>query len=156
MSLNIVLHEPEIPQNTGNIARTCVLTGARLHIIKPTGFSLDNRYVRRAGLDYWHLLDLAVYENFEEFLNLNNPQHVYCATTKGDVAYSDYQYPQPAFLLFGKETSGLPGCILNRFSDYLVKVPMIQNEKTRSLNLSNTVAVIAYEVLRQWGFPEMR
>ncbi len=156
MALNIVLHEPEIPQNTGSIARTCVLSGARLHIIKPMGFSLESRQVKRAGLDYWHLLDLTVYESFAEFLTVHEPTNLYCATTKGDALYSDYVYTDPTFLLFGKETAGLPKDILNRFSDHLTKVPMIRHQDARSLNLSNAVAVMAYEVLRQWNFSGMR
>lgn len=156
MVLNIVLHEPEIPQNTGNIARTCVLTGARLHIIKPMGFSLDSRQVKRAGLDYWHLLNLSIYGNFEEFFTIHQSNNIYCATTKADAIYSDYIYPDPTYLLFGKETAGLPKDILDRFSDHLAKVPMISHQDARSLNLSNAVAVMAYEVLRQWNFQAMR
>lgn len=155
MALNIVLHEPEIPQNTGNIARTCVLTGASLHIIKPMGFSLDSRQVKRAGLDYWHLLDLHEYESFEEFLTVHPSSNIYCATTKAKSLYSDYVYPKPTYLLFGKETAGLPDDILNRFLNYLTKVPMISHRDARSLNLSNAVALMSYEVLRQWGFPKM-
>ncbi|SFH52729.1 tRNA (cytidine/uridine-2'-O-)-methyltransferase [Tindallia magadiensis] len=152
MSLNIILHEPEIPQNTGNIARTCVITGASLHIIKPTGFSLDSRYVKRAGLDYWDLLDLTIYNDFEDFLKRTEAKKIYCASTKAKEIYSDHQYSDPTFIMFGKETAGLPQNILDQYASSLIRVPMIKNDSARSLNLSNTVAIVAYEVMRQWNF----
>ncbi|SDY24153.1 tRNA (cytidine(34)-2'-O)-methyltransferase [Tindallia californiensis] len=152
MSLNIILHEPEIPQNTGNIARTCVIIGASLHIIKPTGFSLDDRYVKRAGLDYWDLLDLTIYNDFEDFLKRTKVKKIYCASTKAKEIYSDQQYSDPSFIMFGKETAGLPPNILEQYGSSLIRVPMIKHDSARSLNLSNAVAIVAYEVMRQWDF----
>lgn len=156
MSLNIVLHEPEIPQNTGNIARTCVVTNSTLHIIKPTGFSMDEKHLKRAGLDYWDLLDLRIYENYEHFLASNPNQKVYYATTKAKQAYTDVTYEPGAFIMFGKETKGIPESILAESPETCIRIPMLGIERARSLNLSNSVAIVAYEVLRQWNFPQMR
>ena len=150
--LNIVLVEPQIPQNTGNIARTCAATGARLHIVKPMGFTIDDKKLKRAGLDYWNLLDITYYENLEEFFQKNQGEFYYF-TTKGRQIYSDVSYPDKAYLVFGREDAGLDERLLYNNPDYCVRVPMIAD--ARSLNLSNTVALAAYEVLRQWDFPEL-
>jgi len=150
MSINIVLLEPEIPQNTGNIARTCAAIGAELHLIKPLGFSVDDKYLKRAGLDYWNLLKVSYYNNFSEFkLSIDNNQIVY-VTTKAETVYSDYKFNKDCYLVFGKETRGIPEEILSGNLDKCVRIPMIN--KARSLNLSNSAAIIAYEVQRQTGF----
>lgn len=155
MKLNIVLLEPEIPQNTGNIARTCVITNTVLHIIGPMGFSLDEKQVRRAGLDYWDLLDLRYYERYEEFIEKNPRAIIYYATTKSTNKYTDVKYTDNDFIMFGKETAGIPKTILDLNLERGIRIPMLQIEKARSLNLSNTVAIAIYEVLRQWDFPGM-
>ncbi len=152
--LNIVLVEPEIPQNTGNIARTCAATGARLHIVEPMGFKPDDKQLKRAGLDYWHLLDITFYKNLDDFFERNKGGEFYFFTTKGRTVYADVSYPDNAYIFFGKETKGLPEELLLKYPDRAVRVPMIGD--ARSLNLSNTVALAAYEVLRQWGFPELQ
>lgn len=150
-ALNIVLVEPEIPPNTGNIARLCAALGADLHLIKPLGFSIEDKHLKRAGLDYWHLLNVFVYENFQDF-ELKNPQgRRYLATTKARQHYADMAYESGCYLLFGKETKGLAPEILQKYPEGQIRLPM--KEDARSLNLSNAVSVIAYEVLRQWGFP---
>ena len=154
-TLNIVLTEPEIPQNTGNISRTCAATGAHLHIIEPMGFRIDDRRLKRAGLDYWHLLNITYYKNLDDFFDKNSGPFFYF-TTKGKNVYSDISYPHGCYLVFGKETAGLPEELLVRHPDACVRLPMLDNDAARSLNLSNTVAVGAYEVLRQWGFPDLR
>ena len=151
--LNIVLVEPEIPPNTGNVARLCAATGATLHLVKPLGFSIDDKQLKRAGLDYWHLLDIIVYESFEEFEEKNPVGPRYLATTKGGRAYTDITYEPGGYLLFGKETKGLAPEILTRYPDTAFRLPM--RAEARSLNLSNSVAVVVYEALRQWGFPEL-
>lgn len=157
MKLHIVLLEPEIPQNTGNIARTCVIINSPLHIIGPMGFSLDEKAVRRAGLDYWELLDLKLYNNYEEFLEKNKNATVYYATTKTKKAHSDVIYGNnDIYIMFGKETGGIPKEILELNKDNCIRIPMLNIEKARSLNLSNSVAIAAYEVLRQWNYPGMR
>lgn len=153
--LNIVLIEPEIPANTGNIARTCALTGAKLHLVKPLGFEIDDKHVKRAGLDYWHLLDLTIYENKEEFFEKTKGASYYFFTTKAETVHSDMTYDDDAFLIFGKETKGIDEEILVDHKDRCVRIPMINNEDARSLNLSNSVAIATYEVLRQWDYPEM-
>lgn len=151
--LNIVLVEPEIPPNTGNVARLCAATGATLHLIKPLGFSIDDKQLKRAGLDYWHLLDIVIYENFSEFEEKNPTGIRYLATTKGGRVHTDLAYEPGGYLLFGKETKGLAPEILERYPDTTLRLPM--RADARSLNLSNSVAVIVYEVLRQWGFPDL-
>lgn len=153
-TLNIVLVEPEIPQNTGNIARTCAATGARLHIVEPMGFKIDDKKLKRAGLDYWYLLDITYYKNLDDFFDKNKGGNFYFFTTKGRKVYSDVEYPDNSFLFFGKETAGLPEELLLKYPETAVRVPMISG--ARSLNLSNTVALAAYEVLRQWSFPELQ
>ena len=151
--LNIVLVEPEIPQNTGNIARTCAATGARLHLVGPMGFKIDDKKLKRAGLDYWNLLDITYYDNLDEFLEKNKGEF-YFFTTKARHVYSDVSYPDGCYIFFGKETKGLPEELLLQHPETCVRVPMVEN--ARSLNLSNTVAIAAYEILRQWDFPELQ
>ena len=151
--LNIVLVEPEIPQNTGNIARTCAATGARLHIIEPMGFKIDDKKLKRAGLDYWYLLDITYYKNLEDFFERNAGGNFYYFSTKADKTYSDIAYPDNSYLFFGKETKGLPEKLLYDNHDTTVRIPMIDD--ARSLNLSNSVAIGVYEVLRQWNFPAL-
>ncbi|MDD2362179.1 MAG: tRNA (cytidine(34)-2'-O)-methyltransferase [Oscillospiraceae bacterium] len=153
--LNIVLVEPEIPQNTGNISRTCAATGAHLHIVEPMGFRVDDRNLKRAGLDYWHLLHITYYKNLEDFFARNKGDFYYF-TTKGKQVYSDVAYPPDCYLIFGKETAGLPEELLVKHPDNCVRLPMLDDDSARSLNLSNTVAIGAYEVLRQWGFPDLK
>ena len=147
--IHIVLVEPEIPQNTGNIARTCAATGAQLHIVKPMGFEIDDRKLKRAGLDYWHLLNVQYYENLDDFFARNNGTF-YFATTKGGHVYSDASFKDGDYIFFGKETKGLPETLLEKNLDQLIRIPMIS--EARSLNLSNSVAIIVYEALRQTGF----
>lgn len=151
--LNIVLVEPRIPQNTGNIARTCAATGACLHLVGPMGFTIDDAKLKRAGLDYWHLLDITVYNNSEEFFAKNSGEYFFF-TTKAQKIYSDTPYPDGAYIVFGREDAGLPEELLVKNPDRCVRLPMIAG--ARSLNLSNTVAVATYEVLRQWGYPELQ
>ena len=153
--LNIVLVEPEIPQNTGNISRTCAATGARLHLVEPLGFAIDDRKLKRAGLDYWHLLDITRYANLKDFFSRNEGPFYYFST-KASRVYTQVSYPEKVYLVFGKETKGLPETLLHDTPDNCVRLPMIHNDAARSLNLSNTVAVGVYEVLRQWGFPGLR
>ena len=153
--LNIVLIEPEIPQNTGNIARTCAATGAKLHLVEPMGFRVDDKKLKRAGLDYWHLLDITYYENTADFFEKNRGGEFFYFTTKALHRHSDIQYPNNAYLVFGKETKGLPEELLKANPDRCVRIPMINDSSARSLNLSNSVAVGVYEVLRQWDYPEL-
>lgn len=153
--INIVLFQPEIPQNTGNIVRTCAITGAKLHLIKPFGFSIDNKHLKRAGLDYWDLLDIKVYENFEEFLEKKEDKPVYISTTKATQSYADVEYEDGCYIMFGRETAGLTPEIHEMFGKDAIKLPMIKNSKARSLNLSNCVAIIGYEAFRQLDFPGM-
>ena len=148
--VNIVLHEPEIPQNTGNIARTCAATGAALHLIRPMGFTPDDRKLKRAGLDYWHLLDITYYDGLDDFFAKNPSVPFWCFTTKAPRCYTEVAYEDPVFLFFGKETRGLPEDFLLAHLDRCVRIPMREN--LRSLNLSNAAAIGVYEVLRQRGF----
>ena len=152
--LNIVLVEPEIPQNTGNIARTCAATGARLHIVKPMGFTIDDKKLKRAGLDYWYLLDLTYYENLDEFFEKNKDGSFFFFTTKALNTHSDVTYTDKSYLIFGKETKGLPEELLLEHRDECVRIPMIDD--VRSLNLSNAVAIGTYEALRQMGYPRLQ
>lgn len=145
--------EPEIPQNTGNVARTCAATGARLHLVGPMGFKIDDKKLKRAGLDYWNLLDITYYDSIEEFFSKNQGEY-YFFTTKGRSVYSDVEYPDGCYLFFGKETKGLPEELLMKYPDRCVRLPMMG--EARSLNLSNTVAIATYEVLRQWNFPQLQ
>ena len=151
--INIVMVEPEIPQNTGNVARTCAATGARLHLVGPMGFKIDDKKLKRAGLDYWNLLDITYYDSIEEFF-AKNQGDFYFFTTKGRSVFSDVSYPDICYLFFGKETKGLPEELLMQYPDRCVRLPMMG--EARSLNLSNTVAIATYEVLRQWNFPELQ
>ncbi len=153
--INIVLVEPEIPQNTGNIARTCAATGMRLHIVKPIMFEISDRTVKRAGLDYWQYLDLTMYENYAEFCDKNKDGQFYYCTTKGKHIYSDADLTgENVYLVFGKETKGLDEKLLKDNYDRCIRIPMIND--ARSLNLSNSVAIIGYEALRQQGFWELK
>ncbi len=149
-NINIVLVEPEIPQNTGNIARTCAATGASLHLVEPLGFKIDDAKLKRAGLDYWHHLDITYYKSLEEFLEVHGHENLYLFSTKAPHCYSDVTYPEKVFLLFGKETAGLPESLLRDRIDTTVRLPM--REGLRSLNLSNSAAIAVYEVLRQRNF----
>ena len=153
-SLNIVLVEPQIPQNTGNIARTCAATGARLHLVEPMGFRVDDKKLKRAGLDYWHLLDITYYEDLDDFFEKNRGGSFFYFTTKGRHVHSDMTYPDNCYLVFGREDAGLPEELLNENEKSCVRLPM--RSEARSLNLSNTVAVGVFEVLRQWGYPELK
>ncbi|MCF6466124.1 tRNA (uridine(34)/cytosine(34)/5-carboxymethylaminomethyluridine(34)-2'-O)-methyltransferase TrmL [Clostridium sp. Cult2] len=152
MAINIVLVEPEIPQNTGNIVRTCSLTNTILHLVKPLGFSVEDKYLKRAGLDYWNLVEIYYYDNFKELIQKYNNGNFFYATTKGKNYYTDMSYPEDSFIVFGKETKGLPDEILDKNWDRTVKIPMRQGIK-RSLNLANSVNIILFEALRQLKFP---
>lgn len=147
---NIVLVEPEIPQNTGNIARTCAATGSKLHIVKPMGFEIDDKKLKRAGLDYWHLLGVVYYENLADFFEKNAGGRFFFATTKGQHTYAEAKFQDGDYILFGKETKGLPEDLLYKNGEYCIRIPMIS--EARSLNLSNSVAIVVYEALRQNGF----
>lgn len=152
--LNIVLVEPRIPQNAGNIARTCAATGARLHLVEPLGFSVDSAKLRRAGLDYWEYLDITYYHSLPEFLGRVRGESLWFFTTKARQVYSAVPYPDPAWLVFGREDAGLPEELLLQNPERCVRMPM--RPGLRSLNLANTVAIGTYEVLRQWDFPELQ
>lgn len=152
--LNIVLYEPEIPSNTGNIGRTCVATGTRLHLIEPLGFQLNEKAIKRAGMDYWSDLDVTTYVNYEEFLEKNPGAKIYMATTKSRQTYTEVSYEPDCYIMFGKESAGIPEEILVNHPDTCVRIPMIG--ETRSLNLSNSVAIVLYEALRQNDFDHMK
>ena len=152
--LNIVLYEPEIPSNTGNIGRTCVATGTRLHLIEPLGFRLNEKAIKRAGMDYWSDLDVTTYVNYEEFLEKNPGAKIYMATTKSRQTYTEVSYEPDCYIMFGKESAGIPEEILVIHPDTCVRIPMIG--ETRSLNLSNSVAIVLYEALRQNNFDHMK
>lgn len=155
-NLNIVLFEPEIPQNTGNIGRTCVLTNSKLHLIKPLGFNIDDKSVKRAGLDYWPYLKLEIHESFDDMIRKYPDANIYLSTTKESKYHHDeVNYKEGDFIVFGRESSGLPDYIRDRYIENRIRVPMIKTTM-RSLNLSNTVSIVAYEALRQLGFPEMK
>lgn len=150
MSFNIVMVEPEIPQNTGNVARTCAVTGARLHLVGPMGFEIDDKKLKRAGLDYWHTLDISMYESIDEFFEKNKGGNFYFASTKSLNRYCDVDFKDGDYILFGKETKGLDEELLKNNKDKCIRIPMGNNQ--RSLNLSNSVAIIVYEALRQNDF----
>ena len=152
--LNIVLVEPEIPQNCGNIARTCAATGCRLHLIRPLGFDISERAVRRAGLDYWHMVEVIDYENLSDFFARNDVQEMWCLSTKAPRSYVETQFHDGAYLFFGKETKGLPEDFLAEHYNECVRIPM--RSDARSLNLSNAVAITVYEALRQIDFPGLQ
>jgi tRNA (cytidine/uridine-2'-O-)-methyltransferase len=149
--LNLVLCEPQIPQNTGNISRTCAVTGAALHLIRPLGFEITDSKLKRAGLDYWDKLSIFYYDNLDEFLSKHGGDELFFFTTKASRLYTDIKYPENAYLIFGREDAGLPEDLLSKHRERCVRLPM--RESLRSLNLSNSVAVAAYEALRQQGFP---
>jgi len=151
--LNIVLVEPEIPANTGNIARTCAATGARLHLIKPLGFDISDKAVKRAGLDYWHLVDVNVYENLEDFFTKTNAKDLWLMTTKAPRSYAEATFSEDCWLLFGKETKGLPEDLLEKHYERCLRIPI--RAEARSLNLSNSVAIVVFEALRQQSFPHL-
>jgi len=151
---NIVLLEPEIPQNTGNIGRTCVATGSRLHLIEPMGFRITEKGLKRAGMDYWKDLDVTVYDNLEDFLEKNNNPKIFYATTKGPQRYTDVSFEDGDYIMFGKESAGIPEDILHDNKETAIRIPM--NPEIRSLNLSNSVAIVLYEALRQNDFSGMQ
>ncbi len=151
--INIVLVEPQIPQNTGNIARTCAATGAALHLVKPMGFTVDDKKLKRAGLDYWHMLDITYYEGLDDFFEKNKGGNFFYLTTKGRHIYSDVSFPDNTFILFGREDAGLPEELLKNNEETSLRIPMVGD--ARSLNLSNTAAIVTYEILRQWGYPDL-
>lgn len=152
MSINIVLYQPEIPPNTGNIARTCAITGTKLHLIRPLGFHIDEKSVKRAGLDYWHLLNLEVHDSLDAFLEKYGDEKIFLATTKGTQYYTDVEYEGDCFIMFGRETAGLPNFLHKKYESGEIKIPMKTHRDLRSLNLSNSVAIVLYEALRQSGF----
>lgn len=151
---NIVLVEPEIPQNTGNIARTCAATGSKLHIVKPMGFEIDDKKLKRAGLDYWHLLGVVYYDNLQDFFEKNKGGRFFYSTTKAVNTYSEVVFSDGDYILFGKETKGLPEELLHENKESCIRIPMI--DEARSLNLSNSVAIIVYEALKQNGFMALK
>ncbi len=152
--LNIVLVEPEIPQNCGNIARTCAATGSRLHLIRPLGFDISEKAVRRAGLDYWHMVEVLDYENLEDFFQKNDVRQMWCLSTKAPRSYTQARFEDGCYLFFGKETKGLPESFLAEHHDECIRLPM--RAQARSLNLSNSVAITVYEALRQLEFPGLQ
>ena len=149
--LNIVLYEPEMPENTGNIGRTCVITGSRLHMIEPLGFQLTHKRIERAGLDYWDRLDVTRYMDHADFMARNPGAEIFYATTKARQRYTDVSYPENAYIMFGKESAGIPEEILVEHPEKCIRIPMLPEE--RSLNLANSVAIVVYEALRQQDFP---
>ena len=156
MSINIVLVEPEIPQNTGNIIRTCANTGATLHLIRPLGFSLEDKHLKRCGLDYWDISDIKYYDSLEELFEKYPQGKFFFSTTKTDKSHSDMKFEDGCFLVFGKETKGLPKPLIEANMETCMRIPMLKLEKARSLNLSNSVAIVVYEAMRQIGYPGMR
>ena len=152
--LNIVLFEPEIPANTGNIGRTCVATGTRLHLIEPLGFRLNEKSIKRAGMDYWEHLDVTRYMNYEEFLEKNPGAKIYMASTKAPQTYTEVKFEEDCYIMFGKESAGIPEEILLANQETAIRIPML--EQIRSLNLSNSVAIVLYEALRQHNFDHMQ
>ena len=152
--MNIVLFQPEIPTNTGNIGRTCVATGTKLHLIRPLGFFIDDKSLKRAGMDYWHDLNVRIYNDFDDFLAQNNNPKVYMVETGAKKLYTEVEYKPNDFIMFGKETTGIPNEILSKYKETVVKIPMLPG--TRSLNLSNAAAIVLFEALRQTNFEELR
>ncbi len=151
--INIVLVEPQIPQNTGNIARTCAATGASLHLVKPMGFTVDDKKLKRAGLDYWHMLDITYYDGLDDFFKKNKGGNFFYLTTKGRRIFTEVSFPENTFIIFGREDAGLPEELLKRNEKTSLRIPMIDD--ARSLNLSNTAAIVTYEILRQWNYPNL-
>lgn len=156
MTISIVLVEPEIPPNTGNIARSCAATGAKLHLIEPLGFQIDDKTVKRAGLDYWPFVDLEVHESLDAFLAKYKEMPMYLATTKGEKRYSDVQYEENAMILFGKETAGLPKDFIEANKEKTIRIPMSKDTRLRSLNLSNSANIVLFEALRQQDYPDLK
>lgn len=152
--MNIILHQPEIPANTGNIGRTCVASGTKLHLIEPLGFKLNEKSIKRSGMDYWEHLDVTRYVNFQEFLEKNPNAKIWMATTKAKHIYTEVEYSPDDFIMFGKESAGIPEEILVDYEETCIRIPML--EQVRSLNLSNSVAIVLYEALRQSGFSHMQ
>lgn len=156
MSLNIVFVEPEIPPNTGNIARTCAATDTRLHLVKPLGFSIDDKQVKRAGLDYWPYVDLEIHESLDDFMRKYGDRRLWLATTKGGKMYADVKFEDGDFILFGRETKGLPRDFIAAHESKAIRIPMSENTRARSFNLSNSANIILFEALRQMGFPGLK
>ena len=156
MAIHIVLVEPEIPPNTGNIARSCAATGSVLHLVKPLGFSIDDKQLKRAGLDYWPFVKLFVHESLDEFLEDHSGRTMYFATTKGEKRYTDVEFCDGDMIVFGRETAGLPPDIIQRYKSLAVRIPMSADTRLRSLNLANSVNIILFEALRQLDFPYLR
>lgn len=156
MALHIVFVEPEILGNTGNIARTCAATGAHLHLVKPLGFDIDEKAVRRAGLDYWPYVNLTVYESLDEFLEKNANRRMFLVTTKGGQRYTDVEYKDDDMILFGRETAGLPRSFIEQNSSMAIRIPMSKETRLRSLNLANSANIVLFEALRQLDFPELK
>ncbi|MBD2845765.1 tRNA (uridine(34)/cytosine(34)/5-carboxymethylaminomethyluridine(34)-2'-O)-methyltransferase TrmL [Paenibacillus sp. IB182496] len=154
MPFHIVLVEPEIPANTGNIARTCAATGTHLHLVRPLGFRTDDRTLKRAGLDYWHAVRVHYYDSFDELAQRHDEARFFMASTRARTVYSDFQFRTGDFFVFGKETKGLPQHMLDAYPDTCMRMPM--GEEVRSLNLSNSAAIVVYEALRQNGFPGLK
>jgi len=155
LTIHIVLVEPEIPPNTGNVARSCAATGAKLHLVKPLGFSIDDKTMKRAGLDYWPYVDLEVHDCLKDFFHKYKDMPMYLVTTKGVRNYADVTYEKNAMLLFGRETAGLPGALIEEYKNRTVRIPMSKDTKLRSLNLSNSVSIVLFEALRQQNFPNL-
>lgn len=156
MSINIVFVEPEIPPNTGNIARTCAATGTNLHLVKPLGFSIDDKQVKRAGLDYWPYVNLEVHESLDAFMEKHGDRRLWLATTKAKNMYADVEYRDGDFILFGRETRGLPTDFVEEHQESGIRIPMSEDTRTRSFNLSNSANIILFEALRQLGFPGLK
>lgn len=156
MSLHIVLVEPEIPPNTGNIARTCAATGTMLHLVKPLGFSIEEKALRRAGLDYWPYVDLKVHESLEDFMSEYSGSRMFLATTKGTRLYTEPEYRDGDMFLFGRETAGLPRDFIQAHLDQTIRIPLSKETRLRSLNLANSANIVIFEALRQLGFPELK
>ncbi len=156
MGFHIVFVEPEIPPNTGNIARTCAATDSVLHLVRPLGFDIDSKAVRRAGLDYWHFVKLEVHDSLEEFLKKHMDKRMFLATTKGGKRYTDVKYEDGDMILFGRETQGLPKDFVEKNKDFAIRIPMSENTRLRSLNLANSANIILFEALRQLDFPRLR
>ena len=156
MSMHVVLVEPEIPPNTGNIARSCAATGTVLHLVKPLGFSIDDKSLRRAGLDYWPYVKLEVHESLEEFLAKYGQRRMFLATTKGSSTYAETEFEDEDMILFGRETAGLPRDFIEKNQEKTIRIPMSRDTRLRSLNLANSVNIVLFEALRQLGFPELK
>lgn len=156
MALHIVFVEPEIPPNTGNIARTCAATNTKLHLVKPLGFDISEKAVKRAGLDYWHYVDLEIHESLDDFMEKYKDKRKFLATTKGGRMYTDFEYMDDDMFLFGRETKGLPRDFIAQNEEMAIRIPMSENTRLRSFNLSNSANIILFEALRQLGFPELK